>query len=200
MNIKQATGPTEATGTAGSQPAGSQTRALQERSAPAVDQWRLYRAFDLLRALHQNFYDQVKTADQKAGLICTFLTILFAWSREQGNVLLFLTSPPSWSPAWILSVVFAGTAAFSIACTALVILPRVTKIDTSAMYWGSWINGGIRMEQLVAEDLDEFIRTEYLKDIKNLARICRAKYRFVRLAFRGTAVTLLFYLSLLILR
>src|SRR5215813_3880252 len=87
--------------------------------------WRIYRAFDLLRALHQNFYDQVKTADQKAGYICTFLTILFAWSKEQGNVLLFLSNPPSWSPAWMLSLVFAGAAAFSIACTALVILPRV---------------------------------------------------------------------------
>src|SRR3954451_24378021 len=94
---------------------------------------------------HQTFYNQVKTADQKAGYICTFLTILFAWSKEQGNVLLFLSSPPSWSPPWILSLVFAGAAAFSIACTALVILPRVTTTGTSSMYWGSWIDGGIKM-------------------------------------------------------
>src|SRR5262245_20352977 len=208
MNVKRAAGATEAAETAGSpaparQAPASEERGTQDRGAQdrgGVDQWRMYRAFDLLRALHQNFYDQAKTADQKAGFICTFLTILFAWSKEQGNVLLFLTYSPSWSLAWILSVVFACAAAFSMPCTVLVILPRVTTTDTSSMYWGSWINGGIKIEQLVAETLDEFIMTEYLKDIKNLARICRAKYRFVRLAFRGTAATILFYLTLLILR
>ena len=151
-----------------------------KRAAGSEDrgaEWRLYRAFDLLRALHQNFYDQVKTADQKAGYVCTFLTILFAYSKEQGNVLLFLNNPPSWSAPWILSLVFAGSAAFSIVCTALVILPRVTAAGSS-IYWGSWIGGGIKMEQLVDDNLDEFIMTEYLKDIKNLARICQAKYRY----------------------
>src|SRR5262245_14740045 len=45
---------------------------------------------EYLRTMNQLFYDQVKTADQKAGYICTFLTILFAWSKDRGKVLLFL--------------------------------------------------------------------------------------------------------------
>jgi len=163
-------------------------------------QWRVFRAFDLLRALHQNFYDQIKTADQKAGFVCTFLTILLAVSREQGNVLLFLTSPPSWRVSWILSLVFAASAGFSVACTAMVILPRTAPAGRSYLYWGSWTGGGIKAEQLMDEKLDDFIMTEYLKDINNLALICRAKYKFVNLAFRGTALTILSYLAILILK
>ena len=167
-------------------------------STNASDPWRLYRAFDLLRALHQHFYDQVKTADQKAGVILTLLTILFAYSKEHGKILLFLNGPSLSSPAWILSVVFAGAACFSIVCTGLVFLPRI-KTGTSAMFWGSWITGGIKAEQLMGPGLDEFIMSEYLKDLKNLALICQAKYRFVRLAFRGTAATILCFIAIVLL-
>jgi hypothetical protein len=167
-------------------------------SSNASDPWRLYRAFDLLRALHQHFYDQVKTADQKAGVILTLLTILFAYSKEHGKILLFLNGPSLSSPAWILSLVFAAAACFSIVCTGLVFLPRI-KTGTSAMFWGSWISGGIKTEQLMGPDLDEFIMSEYLKDLRNLALICQAKYRFVRLAFRGTAATILCFLAIVLL-
>src|SRR5271167_2645512 len=104
------------------------------KSSGSSDPWRLYRAFDLLRALHQHFYDQVKTADQKAGYVLTFLTILFAYSKENPNILLFLSKPASWSLPWILSLVFAGAAGFSMLCTALVFLPR-TKSAGSMMFW-----------------------------------------------------------------
>ena len=162
--------------------------------------WRIFRAFDLLRALHQNFYDQIKTADQKAGYVCTFLTILLAVSKEQGNVLLFLTSPPSWKVSWALSLIFAASACFSVACTAMVILPRTAPGVKSYLFWGSWTGGGIKAGQLLDEKLDDFMMAEYLKDINNLALICRAKYKFVNLAFRGTALTILSYFAILILK
>src|SRR3989442_16044339 len=79
---------------------------------------------EYLRTMNQTFYDQVKTADQKAGYICTFLTILFAYSKDKGNILLFLNSPPTFSLLYILSIVFAAAAFYAIVCTALVILPR----------------------------------------------------------------------------
>jgi hypothetical protein len=164
----------------------------------ASDPWRLYRAFDLLRALHQHFNDQIKTADQKAGFILTLLTVLFAYSKDQGKILLFLDGPSSSSPAWILSLVFAAAACFSIVCTGLVFLPRI-KTGTSAMFWGSWISGGIKAEQLTGPDLDDLIMSEYLKDLKNLALICQAKYLFVGLAFRGTAATILCFLAIVLL-
>src|SRR6478672_7082029 len=91
---------------------------------------------EFLRTMNQTFYDQVKTADQKAGYICTFLTVLFAYSKDQGNVLLFLNKTPSMTLPWALSVIFAATACFSIACTVLVIVPR-TRSGGSTLFWGA---------------------------------------------------------------
>jgi hypothetical protein len=153
---------------------------------------------EFLRILNQTFYDQVKTADQKAGYICTFLTILFAYSKDQGNVLLFLNQPASWSPAWLLSLVFAAAACFSIACTVLVILPR-TRSGGSTLFWGAWSDPQVNAEKLTGEISDDFIKAEYLHNIKNLAHICQAKYRFVSLAFRGAAATILCYVSIVLL-
>ena len=153
---------------------------------------------EYLRTLNQTFYDQVKTADQKAGYICTFLTILFAYSKDQGNILLFLNRPPSLSVAWILSLVFAATAFFSIACTALVVLPRA-RSGGASLYWGAWVNSGVHEEKLTGQIADEYIMSEYLTNIKNLAHICQAKYKFVNMAFRGAAATIVCYLGIVLL-
>jgi hypothetical protein len=153
---------------------------------------------EFLRTLNQTFYDQVKTADQKAGYICTFLTILFAYSKDQGNVLLFLNRSPSWSVAWVLSLIFAATACFSIVCTVLVILPR-TRSGGSSLFWGTWADPQVHVDRLAADFPDEFIKLEYLNNIKNLAHICQAKYRFVSLAFRGAAATIVCYVSIVLL-
>lgn len=153
---------------------------------------------EYLRTLNQTFYDQVKTADQKAGYICTFLTILFAYSKDQGNILLFLNRPPSLSVAWALSLVFAASAFFSIACTALVILPRA-KSGGASLYWGAWVKQGVHEEKLSGEIADEYIKSEYLTNIKNLAQICQAKYKFVNMAFRGAAATIVCYLGIVLL-
>jgi hypothetical protein len=163
--------------------------------------WRMVRAFDFLRGLHQTFTDQVKTADQKAGYVLTFLTILFAYSREQGHVLLFLRDPPSWSFGWILSLVFALAAAFSIGCTLLVFLPRkAAGGKPSFFFWGTWAKDSFELERLLRPDLDEFVLTQYVRDVQNLSRICQAKYKFVNLAFRGTAATILCFVVLMLLR
>jgi hypothetical protein len=153
---------------------------------------------EYLRTLNQTFYDQVKTADQKAGYICTFLTILFAYSKDHGNILLFLTKPPSLSIPWILSLVFAATAFFSIACTALVILPRV-KAGGTSLYWGSWMRPGANEYKLSGTIADDYIMSEYLTNAKNLAHICWVKYRFVNMAFRGAAATIVCYLGIVLL-
>jgi hypothetical protein len=153
---------------------------------------------EYLRTMNQTFYDQVKTADTKAGYICTFLTILFAYSRDHGNVFLFLAEPPSLSLAWVLSLLFAVTACFSIVCTALVVLPR-TKSGGSTLYWGSWLDPHAHQDRLSGEIADEFIKSEYLTNVKNLAYICQAKYKFVGLAFRGAAATIVCYITIVLL-
>jgi hypothetical protein len=153
---------------------------------------------EFLRTMNQTFYDQVKTADQKAGYICTFLTILFAYSKDQGNVLLFLNKSPSLTLPWLLSLVFAAAACFSIVCTVLVILPR-TRSGGSTLFWGAWTDPVANSEKLCADFSDEFIKSEYVNNIRNLAHICQAKYRFVGLAFRGAAATILCYMSIMLL-
>ena len=163
--------------------------------------WRMVRAFDFLRGLHQTFSDQVKTADQKAGYVCTFLTILFAYSKEQGHVLLFLNNPPSWSFGWILSLVFAAVASFSIVCTLLVFLPRSGSGGApSFFFWGTWAKDSFDLERLTRPDLDEFVLSQYLRDVQNLSQICQAKYKFVNRAFRGTAATILCFVVLMLIR
>src|ERR1700704_1460030 len=123
---------------------------------------------EFLRTMNQTFYDQVKTADQKAGYICTFLTILFAYSKDQTKVFMFLNEPPSFSLPWTLSLAFAAMSCFSIICTALVVLPR-SKSGGSTLYWGSWLNPQAHDAKLTSDIADEFIKSEYLTNVKNLA-------------------------------
>src|SRR5262249_55593010 len=153
---------------------------------------------EYLRTMNQTFYDQVKTADTKAGYICTFLTILFAYSKDHGSVFQFLTEPPSLTLAWLLSLIFVLSACFSIVCTALVVLPRA-KSGGSTLYWGSWLDPYAHKDKFSGEIPDEFIKSEYLTNVKNLAAICQAKYKFVGLAFRGAAATILCYVILVLL-
>ena len=157
-----------------------------------------YTEIEYMRVMNQTFYDQVKTADQKAGFICTFLTILFAYSKDHGQILLFLTTPPSLSLLWLLSLGFVFTACFAIACTALVILPRA-KAGGSTLYWGSWTDPGSHEQKLSSGVPDEFIISEYLTNIKNLAHICQVKYKYVGLAFRGAGLAIACYLSIVLL-
>jgi hypothetical protein len=156
-----------------------------------------YTEIEFLRTINQTFYDQVKTADQKAGYICTFLTILFAYSKEKGHVLLFLSTPPTFSAPWIFSVLFAVTALFAIACTALVIMPR-SKAGGSALYWGAWSTPE-PSQKLTGSLSDEFIMAEYLSNIRNLAAICQIKFAYVGLAFRGAAAAIVCYIFLALL-
>jgi hypothetical protein len=153
---------------------------------------------EYLRTMNQTFYDQVKTADQKAGYICTFLTILFAYSKDHGKILVFLNEAPSLSLVWFLSLIFAAMACFSIVCTALVVLPR-SRSGGATLYWGSWVDPHAHQEQFSAEIADEFIKSEYLRNVRNLAHICQAKYKFVGLAFRGAAITIVCYISIVLL-
>jgi len=153
---------------------------------------------EYLRTMNQTFYDQVKTADQKAGYMCTFLTILFAYSKDYGNILLFMKEAPSFSVPWILSLVFAGTACFSILCTALVVLPR-KRPGGSTLFWGAWHDPRVHEEKFAKELPDEFIISEYLTNVKNLAFICQEKYKFVNLAFRGAAATIVCFIAIILL-
>jgi hypothetical protein len=79
-----------------------------------------------------------------------------------------------------------------------VILPR-TRSGGSTLFWGAWSDPQVNGERLSGEISDDFIKAEYLRNIKNLAHICQAKYKFVSLAFRGAAATILCYVSIVLL-
>src|SRR5581483_8802073 len=129
---------------------------------------------EYMRTVNQTFYDQVKTADQKAGYVCTFLTILLAYSKDKEHVLMFLNARPSFSLLWILSVLFALAACFAIVCTALIILPR-SKAGGASLYWGAWSDANATGQKFAGEIPDDLIKSEYLNNVKNLAHICQVK-------------------------
>jgi Pycsar effector protein len=157
-----------------------------------------YTEIEYMRVLNQTFYDQVKTADQKAGYICTFLTILFAYSKDRGQLLIFLNGPASFSTTWFLSLGFVLAACFAIVCTALVVVPR-SKAGGSTLYWGAWVDGAAIEQKLSSGLPDEFIISEYLTNIRNLAAICQIKYKYVGLAFRGAAIAIVCYLMIVMI-
>ena len=126
------------------------------------------------------------------------MTILFAYSKDRGQILIFLTTPPELSVPWILSLVFVLAACFAIMCTALVIVPR-TKAGGSTLYWGSWTEPSSLVKKLSSGVPDEYIISEYLTNITNLAYICQVKFKYVSLAFRGAAIAILCYLSIVLL-
>jgi hypothetical protein len=118
-----------------------------------------YTEIEYMRVLNQTFYDQVKTADQKAGYICTFLTILFAYSKDRGQLLISLYSPLSFSWTWVLSLGFVAAASFAIVCTAMVIVPRA-KAGGSTLYWGTWTAAAAFDKKLASGLPDEFVISE----------------------------------------
>jgi hypothetical protein len=167
-------------------------RQHQTGSTPA------WTAIDFARNIHLTFYDQVKTADQKAGYVFTFLTILFVFTKDPRNILTVVADSPGLSLKWAISALFVLSAAFSLICAALVVLPRA-KAGSSSMYWGAWAYDDNRDRTVAANLRDDYIIAEYLGDAKNLARLCRAKYRYVNLAFRSAAVTIACHLLLVMI-
>ena len=151
---------------------------------------------EYMKTMNSFFYDQVKTADQKAAYVFTFLTILFVFSKDPKAILIWLHEPPSLSLTWILSLILTMSACFSLLCAGLVVLPR-SKSGGASLYWGAWNQPGGYVLPAVIEDA--FVIEEYKTNVRNLAHICQVKYRFVGLAFRGAFFTILIHIWLLAL-
>ena len=162
-------------------------------SAPA------WTAIDFARNIHLTFYDQVKAADQKAGYVFTFLTILFVFTRDPRNIVLNVAQGPTFSARWFISSLFILSAAFSLICAALVVPAAGQGGHVVALYWGAWAFDDEKDRKVAAHLNDDDIIAEYLADSRNLARLCRAKYTFVNLAFRAAALTIGCHLLLLMM-
>ena len=150
---------------------------------------------DYLKTVNQTFYDQIRMADQKAAYVFTFLIAILIWSSDMRQVFFWVNTPPTWTVRWFLSISFAASLIFALICAALVILPRDESGGVS-LYWGAWPKAGDRL--VPADDSEDrsLIVDEYKTNINCLAAICRRKYRFVGLAFRGLIATILCHILL----
>jgi hypothetical protein len=146
-----------------------------------------------LRTIHQVLADQVRMADQKATYIFSFITaILIFWSADLKRGFSFIVSAQSISLVWLLSVAFVVALAGTIVCATLIVVPRAGP-SQSSLFWGAWPAAGKKLRHIKGE-VNDFIADEYFQDIESLARICRAKFRFVGLAQGGFVCTILLHI------
>jgi hypothetical protein len=162
----------------------------------AVAQSKYY--LDHLKKINDVFYDQVKTADQKAAYIFTFMLAFLITSTEARNVFDW----ERYQGGDIVSIILSAALAIAVVVTSvsaiLVVLPRARGKATS-LYWGGWAaNRELFIEASRSGDPDYLMR-EYLGNVDNLSAIARSKFRFVGLAFRSLIVTVLAYVLLLAL-
>lgn len=151
---------------------------------------------DHLKKINDVFYDQVKTADQKAAYIFTFMLAFLITSAEGRGVFDWRR----YQDGEIVSVILSGALAVAVVVTAvsaiLVVLPRARGKGTS-LYWGGWAENRDRFVDASRSGDPDYLMREYLGNVDNLAAIAGSKFRFVGLSFRGLVVTVLAYVLLL---
>jgi hypothetical protein len=137
--------------------------------------------------------DQVKTADQKAAYVWSFLVaILIFWSQDVKKGFIWISSPQFFTLQWTLSLLFTAALFFTIVCATLIVLPRVRPSQVS-LFWGAWPAAGDRLKNLDADSATEFVADEYMQNIETLATICKSKFRFVGYAQLGLIATVMFH-------
>ena len=155
--------------------------------------------FNHIKKVNDVFYDQVRSADQKAAYIFTFMLAFLMWSAEaQGvfQVSRYTRGIHNWA---IASAVLAISVVFTIVCAILVVLPRRADRGTS-LYWGAWHDQRGRLIAASAAGDMDYLFGQYLENADAMAKLSADKYRMVRFAFRGLLVTVVAYVLLLLLR
>jgi hypothetical protein len=180
-------------------------KAARERISPVVSPAETSLTYvdsaiiDYVKTINQTFYDQVKTADQKAAYVFTFLVaILIFWSSDIKKGLGGIVLSDLISLRWFLTFCFAAALCFTIACAALVIFPRVRPSNV-ALFWGAWPAAADRLRNVPDFTASHFVVEEYIENIYHLAAICQHKYQYVSFAYRGLLATILFHISILTL-
>ncbi|MBO0902367.1 Pycsar system effector family protein [Jiella sonneratiae] len=143
------------------------------------------------------FADQIRTADQKAAYIFTFILALVVWSaetRRSFSLEHLAAAGPVNAVASLVMLAAVGTALISAIC---VVLPR-SRPGTSFLFWGAWPAAGEALDAARSRDDTEILYQDYLQNTRTLAAICQAKYRLVALAFRSMFVVLASYIALLV--
>ena len=154
-------------------------------------------AIDYVKTIHVTFHDQLRTADQKAAYVFTFLVaILVFWSTGLKSGLAMVTLSDLISVRWFLTFCFACALCYTIACVALVIQPRVRPSRT-ATFWGTWPAAADSVRNIPEFKASHFVFDDYIENVDNLAAICQHKFRYVGLAYRGLGAMILLHISIL---
>jgi hypothetical protein len=150
-----------------------------------------------LEKINSVYYDQIKTADQKAAFIFTFMLAFLISSTEGSSVFKMQRYE---SGDWLLialSALLAIAVVVSLVSAILVVLPRHRAKSTS-LYWGGWKkNREMFIAAHEARDPD-YLFNEYLANVDSLAMINCSKYRHVAYSFRALTVAMLAYLLILL--
>ncbi|MCZ0962626.1 Pycsar system effector family protein [Paracoccus benzoatiresistens] len=149
-----------------------------------------------LKKVNDVFYDQIKTADQKAAYLFTFM-VAFLLASAEGRDIFSLATYRDAAPA---HAVITGIMALAVLLTLFsalgVVMPRKLAKGTS-LFWGAWPEGGRRLLSARQHGDRAFLFDEYARNVENLATLARRKFRLVGLAFRGLMVWLACYVLLL---
>lgn len=149
-----------------------------------------------LKKVNDVFYDQVKTADQKAAYLFTFM-VAFLLASAEGRDIFSIAAYRTANPLQVLiGAVMAFAVLFTMFSAIGVVLPRRLAKGTS-LFWGAWPSQGARLLSARSQGDTEYLFREYTGNVENLAIIAQRKFRLVNMAFRGLMVWLASYVLLL---
>jgi len=144
------------------------------------------------------FADQVKSADQKAAYVFTFLLAIMVWSSETRRAFDWGHLAEARPLTVAVSLLLSGAIIVSLVSAVLVVLPR-NRPGRSLFYWGAWPQAGERLAAARADEDGDFLFDEYMQNTRTLAAICQSKYRMVGVALRALLCTVIAYAALLAL-
>ena len=149
-----------------------------------------------LKKVNDVFYDQIKTADQKAAYLFTFM-VAFLLASAEGRDIFSLAAYRTATPLQAaVTAVMAGAVLLTLFSALGVVLPRKLAKGTS-LFWGAWPDQGHRMLSARENRDTSFLFDEYARNVENLATLAKRKFRLVGIAFRGLMVWLGCYVLLL---
>lgn len=149
-----------------------------------------------LKKVNDVFYDQIKTADQKAAYLFTFMVAFLLASAEGRDIFNVASYQRASMAETVIGAIMALAVLFTMFSAIAVVLPRRLARGTS-LFWGAWPAQGARLMSARHEGDTAFLFEEYKGNVENLALIARRKFRLVNMAFRGLLVWLSCYVLLL---
>lgn len=142
------------------------------------------------------FADQIKTADQKAAYVFTFLLAMLIWSSETRRAFDWAAQAQASPLRLIVGVALSLSIVVALVSAVLVVAPR-SRPGRSLFFWGAWPEAGERLVSARGTEDEDFLFREYLDNTRTLAAICRSKYRTVAVALRALLCAVVVYILLL---